>query len=106
MARDANSAYAGGKYDDAAAIIEKAQPVMKQVLGVPHPALAAEQACSEIDDLYARMLLRNRHYEWAMMLFQQNRSRWKHWTPQTPDTERRLKQAEDGIAECERKMAQ
>jgi hypothetical protein len=48
------------------------------------------------------MLLSNRHYGWARLQFQQNLSRWKHWTPQTPDTLRRLKEAETAIIECDR----
>jgi hypothetical protein len=38
------------------------------------------------------------------MLLQKNRARWKNWKPQTADTMRRLQQAEDGIAECDRRL--
>ena len=56
------------------------------------------------DDLYGRMLLSNQHYEWAMFLFQKCSARWKYWQPQTEETARRLKLAEDEIAECNRRM--
>ena len=39
------------------------------------------------------MLLRNRQYGWARGFFQKNVIRWKSWKPQTPDTERRWRQA-------------
>jgi hypothetical protein len=60
------------------------------------------EAASDLDDLYGRMLLSNQHYVWAQTLFQKNLARWKYWQPQTPETARRMKQAEDAIAECER----
>jgi hypothetical protein len=64
------------------------------------------QAVSDLDDLYARMLLSNRHYEWARMLFQKNLARWQSWQPQTDDTARRLQAAQAGIAECDRRVGQ
>ena len=39
-------------------------------------------------------------------LFQKNLVRWKYWKPQTPDTAGRLKQAQDAIAECDRRIGQ
>ena len=36
------------------------------------------------------------------LLFQKNVTRWKTWKPQTPETERRLKEANADIAECDR----
>ena len=38
------------------------------------------------------------------MFFQKNRSRWKHWSPQSPETAHRLQQAESEIAECEKHL--
>jgi hypothetical protein len=102
--REAEADFKAGKGDDAAAVIQKAQPVMKKILDVQHPTLEAAIAASDLDDLYGRMLLSNRHYGWAQMMFQKNLSRWKHWDPQTPETERRRKQAEEQIAECTRQM--
>ncbi len=106
IARDASSAFENHKPDQAAALIEKGQPLMKKLLDVRQPTLGAAEAASDLDDLYGRMLLSNRHYEWAEFLFQKNRSRWKNWTPQTPETERRRKQAEAAIQECDRHIGE
>jgi len=102
MNREANSAFAAGTSDQAAKLIEKGQPLVARLLAVSGPTLEAAVAASDLDDLYGRMLLSNRHYGWARLLFQKNLSRWKHWRPQTPETARLLKQAESGIAECDR----
>lgn len=102
MNREADSAFAASKSDQAAALIEKGQPLVARLLAVPNPTLEASVAASDLDDLYGRMLLSNRHYGWARLLFQKNLSRWKHWQPQTPETARRLQQAESAIAECDR----
>ena len=69
------------------------------------PTLPAIEAASDLDDLYGRMLLRNRQYGWARDFFQKNVIRWKTWKPQTPDTERRWKQAAAAVAECDRDLA-
>jgi hypothetical protein len=102
MNREAENFFKGGKPDQAAATIEKAEPLVRRLLGISHPSVEAAQAASDLDDLYGRMLLSNRHYGWARLQFQKNLSRWKHWTPQTPDTERRVKLALAEIAECDR----
>jgi hypothetical protein len=102
MNREADSAFAAGKSDQAAALIEKGQPLVARLLDVPNPTLQAAIGASDLDDLYGRMLLSNRHYGWARLQFQKNLSRWKHWQPQTPETARLLKQAESAIAECDR----
>ena len=102
MNREADSAFAAGNSDQAAKLIEKGQPLVARLLTVPNPTLEAAVTASDLDDLYGRMLLSNRHYGWARLLFQKNLSRWKHWQPQTPDTARLLKQAESAIAECDR----
>jgi len=102
MNREAESAFASGKSDQAAALIEKGQPLMARVMGVPQPTLEATVAASDLDQLYGSMLLANRHYGWARLLFQKNLSRWRHWQPQTPETARRFKQAKSAIAECDR----
>ena len=102
MNREAESFFAAGNSDSAAAVIQKGQPLMARVLAVPQPTREATVAASDLDHLYGRMLLANRHYGWARLLFQKNLARWKHWQPQTPDSVRRLKQAEDSIAECDR----
>ena len=102
MNREAVSSFESGKSDQAAALIEKGQPLMKRLLSVPRPTLEATEAASDLDDLYGRMLLANRHYGWARLLFQKNLARWKHWQPPTEEAARRLKQAESAIAECDR----
>jgi len=102
MNREADSAFADGKSDQAAALIEKGQPLVARLIAVPNPTLEAAVAASDLDHLYGRMLLSNHHYGWARLLFQKNLSRWKHWQPQTPETARLLKQAESAIAECDR----
>jgi hypothetical protein len=106
MNREADSAFASGKSDQAAALIEKGQPLVARLLSVPNPTFEAAIAASDQDDLYGRMLLSNRHYGWARLLFQKNLARWKHWQPQTPETTRRLKQAESEIAECDRHIVE
>jgi hypothetical protein len=104
MNREAEDAYRRGDSERAAALTEKGEPLMKRLLSVERPTLGAAEAASALDDLYGRMLLGNRHYGWARLQFQKNLARWKHWTPQTPDTARRLKQAESAIAECDRHL--
>jgi hypothetical protein len=106
MNREADSAFAAGKSDQAAALIEKGQPLVVRLLAVPNPTLEAAVAASDQDDLYGRMLLSNRHYGWARLQFQKNLSRWKHWQPQTPDTARLMKQAASAIAECDRHISE
>ena len=104
MNREAEQFFQNGQRDQAGALVEKGQPLMKRLLSVSHPTLAAEEAASDLDDLYARMLLYNHHYGWARLRYQENLSRWKHWQPQTAETARRYKQADSGIAECDRHL--
>lgn len=102
MDRDAEAAFKDGKPDRASALIEQGEPLITKLFSVQHPTLEAAQAASDLDDLYGRMLLSNRHYGWARLQFQKNLSRWKHWTPQTADTQRRYKQALAEIDECDK----
>lgn len=106
LAHDATGYLKDNKKDEAAALITEAQPLINQVLAVPRPPLAAMEAASDLDDLYARMLLSNGHFGWARILFQKNQARWKNWQPQTEETARRRKLAADGIAECDKKILQ
>jgi hypothetical protein len=106
MNREANGFFHKGKGDEAAALIEKGEPLSARLLSVPQPTLAATEAASDLDQLYGQMLLSNRNYGWARLLFQKNVARWKHWMPQTPETASRLKQAESAIAECDRRISQ
>lgn len=102
--RQAETALQNGKPDDAAALIEKGQPLQKKLVSVPHPTLEAAEAASDLDDLYGRMLLKNHHYGWARLMFQKNLARWKHWSPETAETTGRYKKAATQIDECDRQM--
>ena len=106
MNREVESLLREGKSERAAAIITQAEPFSLRLLAAPHPTLAAMEAASDLDHLYAGMLLGNKNFGWARLAFQKNVSRWKNWRPQTPETARRLKQAQDGIAECDKRMGQ
>ncbi len=64
MAREAGTAFHGGRMDQAAAIITRGQPLIRRLLSVPQPTLAAMEAVSDLDELYGQMLLGNRHYVW------------------------------------------
>lgn len=106
MNREAETLLRDGKSDRAAAVISKGQPLSSRLLAAPRPTLAAMEAASDLDQLYAGMLLGNRNYGWARLAFQKNVSRWKNWKPRTPESARRLNLAHDGIAECDRRMGQ
>jgi hypothetical protein len=106
MCREAEDLVERGLSHDAAAIITKGLPLQTRLLDAPQPTLGAMEAVSDLDDLYARMLLSNHQDGWARMLFQKNLARWKNWKPQADDTMRRLRQAEAGIAECDRRLQQ
>ena len=101
---EAKSLLKKGKPDEAAAIVQSGEPIASRLLSVTRPTLAAMQEASDLDDLYGGMLLSNRNYGWARLLFQKNQARWKNWMPQTPDTARRLKEAQSAIAECDRRL--
>jgi len=105
MGRQAETLLKSGRADDAAKIVTDAQSLINKVLAAPHPTLAAMEAASDLDDLYGRMLAANGRYGWARQMFQKNVMRWKNWQPQTPETARRLKQAQSEIADCDRRMA-
>jgi hypothetical protein len=93
-----------GKQDEASSLILQAETASDQVLAVPRPTLAAMQAASDLDSLYGRMLLANRHYGWARFLFQKNVARWRTWKPESDDTKRRLTEAQAQIDECDKAM--
>lgn len=102
--RKADALLRANRVDDAATLVTQGQPVEARLLAAPRPTLPAMEASSDLDELYARILLANHNVGWARLVFQKNLVRWKNWKPQTPDTRRRLKQAEDGIAECDRRL--
>lgn len=102
--RQAEAAFRKNDQDKAAALIEEAKPISARLLAAPHPTLEAMEAASDLDQLYGQMLFTNHNYGWARLFFQKNTSRWKIWKPQTTETVRRLKLAEDGIAACDAKI--
>ena len=102
--RQARDSFKAGKGDQAASLIERGEPLSKRLMSVSRPTLAATEAASDLDQLYGDMLLSNRNYGWARLLYQKNLARWKYQRPQTPETESRRKQAESAIAECDRRM--
>jgi hypothetical protein len=102
MAREAETSLSHGAADQAAATVTKGQPLIHRLLSVPRPTLPAMEAVSDLDQIYGQMLLGNRHYVWARVLFQKNVTRWTLWQPQTPDTLRRLQIARAALAECDR----
>lgn len=106
MNRRAEALYQSGKSDDAAKLVTQGESLATRLLNVSRPTLPAMEAISDLDDLYGRMLLANKNYGWARLEFQKNRARWKNWNPQTPETERRLKQANAAIAECDRHLGE
>jgi len=105
MARDAEAAFRRGRTEEAARLVTEGQPLLNRLIAVPRPTLAAMEAASDLDDLYGRMLMRDRRYGWARLQFQKNAVRWKHWQPPTADTARRLQEAESQMADCDRLIA-
>jgi len=104
MARDAEAAFRALRNQDAAKLITDSQPLANRLLAAPHPTLAAMEAASDLDYLYGPMLMSDKRYGWARLQFQKNVTRWKYWQPRTPESDRRLKQAQDAIAECDKKL--
>jgi len=103
--RKAEDALRHGQSKEAAGAINDGEPYQGFVLSAPHPTLEAMEAASDLDDIYARMLLAGHRDGWARMFYQKNVARWKTWKPQTPESQRRLRQAQAGIAECDRRLS-
>jgi hypothetical protein len=104
--REAQSLLHAGKPDDAATRITKGQALAARLLTAARPTLEAMEAAADNENLYAGMLLANKNFGWARLSYQKNASRWKNWRPQTEETAKRLKQAQEGIAEVDKRMAQ
>jgi hypothetical protein len=104
MDRAAEQLFQGGRTQEAAAIVTSGQSLQSRLLAAPRPTLAAMEAIADLDRIYGRLLINNGYYGEARLLFQKNITRWKTWKPQTPETERRLKEANADIAECDRHM--
>ncbi|MBC7925122.1 MAG: hypothetical protein H7039_05645 [Bryobacteraceae bacterium] len=92
------------KWEAASDLLQGNQPLVSLLLSVPYPAVAAAEAVSDHEDLYGRMLLRNKHYGDARFLFQKTMVRWLSWKPETEETRRRLAKAQAWILECDRNL--
>jgi hypothetical protein len=104
MDRGAEQLLAAGRKDEAAAIVQSALTLHDKLLSAPRPTLEAMEAVSDLDRIYGKLLISNGYFGEARLLLQKNITRWRTWKPQTPDTERRLKQANDDVAECDKHM--
>lgn len=93
-----------GERDPAAQLLKQAQPLVQRLLESRRPPLAAFEAASDFDQLYANMLMSNRHFPWARQMFMTDVVRWRNWKPETEDTVRRRKVAEAGVAACDKAM--
>jgi hypothetical protein len=102
--RTAEQLVQSGRAQEAAAIVTSGQSLQTRLLTAPRPTLAAMEAIADLDQIYGQMLIANGYFGSARLLFQKNVTRWKTWKPPTPDTDRRLKEAETAIAECDRHM--
>jgi len=102
--RQAEEALKRGASKEAADAITKGQPYQTYLLSAPRPTLDAMKAASDLDDIYARMLLAGHEDGWARMFYQKNAARWRTWKPVTAESEARLRQAEAGMAECDRRL--
>ncbi len=102
--RKAEDLLRAGRNQEAAAAITEGQPLQTRLLAASRPTLAAVEAASDLDDLYARMLLLNHHDGWARMTYQKDFARWRIWRPQTDETARYLRRAQAGMAECDRRL--
>jgi hypothetical protein len=102
--RAAAQYFQAGRAQEAAAIITSAQSLEARLLAAPRPTFEAMEAIADLDRIYGKMLISNGYFGEARLLFQKNITRWKTWKPQTSETERRLKEANDDIAECDKHM--
>ncbi len=104
--RQAEELMRNGSLKEAADAITKGLPLQARLVEPSRPTLPAMEAASDLDDLYARILLANHRDGWARLMYQKNLARWRNWELQTPDTARRLKLAQEGIRECDRRIGQ
>lgn len=104
--RNALAALGKGARDDAGRYVQEGEPASKLLLSAPEPTLAAMEAVSDRDQIYAGMLMANRHWSFARQLLVKNQLRWKYWKPRTQYTEQRQREAERGIAECDKRLMQ
>ena len=70
--RAAEKAYTSGKLDDAGSLVTKGQQLEQRLLAAPRPTLEAMEVSSDLDDLYARILMANHNVGWARLVYQKN----------------------------------
>jgi hypothetical protein len=104
MDRAAERLFQAGRTQEAAAVVTSGEAIQTRLLAAPRPTLEAMEAIADLDRIYGKLLISNGYFGEARLLFQKNITRWRIWKPQTPDTERRLKEANADIAECDRHM--
>jgi len=104
MDRAAEQYFQAGRSQEAAAIVTSAQSLQTRLLAAPRPTLAAMEAIADLDRVYGKMLVSNGYFGEARLLFQKNITRWRTWKSPTPETERRLQEANSDIAECDKHM--
>lgn len=102
--RAAEQYFKAGHFPEVDSIITGAQSLETRLLAAPRPTLEAMEAVADLDRIYGKRLVLNGYFGEARLLFQKNVTRWKTWKPQTPETDRRLREANTDIAECDKHM--
>lgn len=96
--------FEAGDRENAGVCVQRAQPIVLQILRVPRPSLFAYHLAADHDELYGDMLAGNRHWGDARALYQNNVMRFRDWNPASDYTRRRLDEARRKVAFCEKKM--
>jgi hypothetical protein len=76
----------------------------KILLAVREPSLAALEAVSDHDQMWAEMLMENRHFGHARQMWATEVARWKNYPNPAPSIQARLARAQKGIADCDRQL--
>lgn len=96
--------FEAGDRENAGACVQRAQPIVMQILKTPRPSLLAYHLAADHDELYGDMLAGNRHWGDARALYQNNVMRFRNWNPPSDYTRKRLEEARRKVAFCEKKM--
>ena len=96
--------FQNGRTQEAAALVTSGQSLQNRLLTAPRPGLEAMEAIADLDQVYGKLLVSNGYFGEARLLFQKNVTRWKTWKQKTPETESRLKMANEAMTECDRHM--
>lgn len=104
VVQEADQFLARERRDLAATKVEEGKMIAARLLAAPHPTLAAMTVVSDLDHVYGRMLFTNRHLGWARITFQQDAARWRNWSPQTAETEKRRRVANEWMLKCDRAL--